>query len=69
MEVKELWHAFSDADRQALRMPGADFTVSTATEPGPMRAHFADGTKFDVHFTAKGDQKSTVSVQIGKLRP
>lgn len=65
--VRDVWHAFSDADRRELWMPGVDFTVSTATELRSMRAHFADGTKLDVHFTAKGDHKSTVSIQVRKL--
>lgn len=67
VEVRELWHAFSDAGRRELWMPGAEFTVSTATEPRSMRTHFADGTKLDVRFTAKGDRNGTVSVQVRKL--
>ena len=65
--VRDVWQALSDADRRQLWMPNAEFSVSTATELKSMRARLADGTRLDVHFTAKGDLKSTVSVQVRKI--
>ena len=65
--VSRLWQAFSNPAHRELWMPGVEFSVSTATKPRSMRTHLADGTKLDVYFTAKGDLKSTVSVQVRKL--
>ncbi|MEJ2340869.1 MAG: hypothetical protein P8Y10_01570 [Gemmatimonadales bacterium] len=65
--VADLWDAFHDPDRRARWLPGVELTVRTATKPKSMRMRLEDDTPLNVYFTAKGAQKSSVSLQVLRL--
>ena len=65
--VGELYRAFSDADRRSEWLGAVDLTVRTSTEDKSMRVRMSDDTPVDVYFYAKGDTKSSVSIQHRKL--
>jgi uncharacterized protein YndB with AHSA1/START domain len=63
-----LYAAWTDAKVRRRWLPGAKFTVSTATPNRSIRMAWADdGTRVEVMFYAKGAGKSQVTVQHGKL--
>ena len=65
--VAALWTAFHDPDRRAQWLSDVELTIRTATEPKSMRMRLADETPLNVYFTAKGERKSAVSLQILQL--
>ena len=65
--VAHLWSAFHDPEQRARWLPGVELTVRTATEPRSMRMRLADETPLNAYFTAKGEAKSSVSLQILQL--
>ena len=60
--VSELWRAFEDTAVRASWLP-EKLTIRTATKPKSMRIRLADDSPLDAYFTAKGDAKSSVSLQ------
>src|SRR4029079_5290011 len=57
-------------DTRARRawLPDSDFTVRKATANKSLRITWVDGkTNLDVNFSAKGDDRSQVAVEHGKL--
>lgn len=65
--VGELYRAWLDDAIRGRWLDRPDFTVGTAREGRSLRVAFDDGTRLDVAFTAKGDSKSTVTVEHRKL--
>jgi hypothetical protein len=62
-----LYRAFHDAPTRALWLPGVDLTVRAATRGKSMRITWPDRTSVAVGFASRGDAKSQVAVQHGKL--
>jgi len=64
--VERLYQAFAD-DEERARWLGADVTVTKATPHRSVRMRLADGTPVEAYLTAKGPDKSSVSVQQRRL--
>jgi hypothetical protein len=62
-----LFAAWTDAKVRRRWLPGAKFTVSKATPNKSIRMVWADGTRVEVNFFAKGAGKSQVAVEHKKL--
>jgi uncharacterized protein YndB with AHSA1/START domain len=62
-----LYRAFHDAPTRARWLPGVDLTVRAATRGKSMRLTWPDRTSVAVGFASRGDAKSQVAVQHGKL--
>jgi uncharacterized protein YndB with AHSA1/START domain len=62
-----LYRAFHDAPTRARWLPGVDLTVRAATRGKSMRITWPDRTSVAVGFATRGDAKSQVAVQHGKL--
>jgi hypothetical protein len=62
-----LYRAFHDGPTRARWLPGVDLTVRTATRGKSMRITWPDRTSVAVGFASRGDAKSQVAVQHGKL--
>ena len=67
VSVSRLYSAFEDAAQRDRWLPDVDLTIRTATVDKSMRCRLAGDAALDVHFTAKGDAKSTVSLQLRNL--
>jgi hypothetical protein len=65
--LARLYRGFSDKRNRAKWLPGVDLTIRTATKDKSMRITWPDGTSVVVGFLSKGDAKSSVQVQHGKL--
>jgi hypothetical protein len=65
--LARLYRGFSDKRNRAKWLPGVDLTVRTATKDKSMRITWPDGTSVVVGFLSKGNGKSSVQVQHGKL--
>jgi hypothetical protein len=65
--VEVLFHAWSDAKLRRRWLVGASVGIRTSTPPKSMRLDWEDGGIIAVGFIAKGESKSTVAVQRGKL--
>jgi uncharacterized protein YndB with AHSA1/START domain len=66
--VDRLYEAFADASRRERWLPGAELRERTASKPKSVRFDWADGTtRVNVFFTAKGEAKSTATVQHERL--
>lgn len=64
--VDELYRAWEDGAQRA-RWLGESFSVRRATPSKSMRITWNDNTNLDVHFYAKGEQKSQVTLEHSKL--
>jgi uncharacterized protein YndB with AHSA1/START domain len=62
-----LYRAWHDAPTRARWLPGVDLTVRTATRGKSMRITWPDRTSVAVDFAGRGQGKSQVAVQHGKL--
>lgn len=67
VSVARLYRAFSDPDLRRRWLPGVTLTVRTAAAEKSMRITWEDETSVGVWFVAKGEGKSLVQVQHGKL--
>lgn len=65
--LARLYRGFSDKRNRAKWLPGVDLTVRTATRDKYLRIAWPDGTPVVVGFQSKGDGKSSVYVQHGRL--
>jgi uncharacterized protein YndB with AHSA1/START domain len=65
--VADLCAAWTDAKVRRRWLPGAKFTVTTATPGKSIRMKWADDTRVEVGFVAKGPGKSQVAVEHRKL--
>jgi hypothetical protein len=62
VHVSRLFQAWTDDDARARWLGEGKLVVRGTTEDRSLRARWEDGTPVDVRFTAKGDEKSEVSV-------
>jgi hypothetical protein len=63
-----LYHAWADAKARRAWQPDGEFTVRKATANKSLRITWVDGkTNLDVNFSAKGDDRSQVAIEHGKL--
>jgi uncharacterized protein YndB with AHSA1/START domain len=65
--VSRLFRAFHDPKIRRRWLGPVKLTVRTSTPTKSMRATWADGTSLELYFAAKGQAKSQVAVQHGKL--
>ena len=65
--VAELYHAFADPVLRSRWLPDTELEIRTATSGKIMRITWEDGSSVAAHFADKGDAKSTVTIQHGKL--
>jgi hypothetical protein len=65
--VGVLYGAFAEARKRARWLPGIALTVRRATPDKSVRITWEDGTSVEVWLMAKGDGKSSASVQHRKL--
>jgi uncharacterized protein YndB with AHSA1/START domain len=65
--IARLYRAFRDQRLRSRWLPGVELTVRTAIPERSMRITWDDGTSVELWFTAKGDEKSQVSVQHVRL--
>lgn len=66
--LSRLYKAFSDKRTRRRWLPDVDLTLRTSRVDRSMRVSWDDGTAVDISFTAKGDDKSQVSIQHRKLK-
>ena len=67
VEVERLFAAWSDARQRNRWLPGARMQVRRETAPKSMRVTWGKSEDLDLNFFAKGDDKSMVQLQHGKL--
>ncbi|MBV1858650.1 MAG: hypothetical protein KUG77_09590, partial [Nannocystaceae bacterium] len=67
VDITTLFAAFKDPRRRKKWMGTGWKRIRVSTEDRSMRVDWDDGTQVNVHFTAKGPGKSSVSVQHVKL--
>jgi len=68
VSLARLYKAWSDKKVRAQWLADADYTIRKATPKKSMRITWSDGkTSVEVNFYEKGDGKSQVTVQHGKL--
>jgi len=67
VELDRLYAAWSDGRQRARWLPAAPIQVRRASEGKSMRITWDRTEDLDVNFFAKGDEKSLVQVQHGKL--
>jgi hypothetical protein len=65
--VARLYSAFEDLESRGRWLPGIRLEIRTATRDKSMRCRLPADRPLDVHFTVKGDSKSTVSIQLRGL--
>jgi hypothetical protein len=66
--VTKLFDAFSRPSQRSKWLGGAKFTIRKQTRPKTIRATWGDdGSSVDLYFVAKGEAKSSVAIQHGKL--
>lgn len=69
VSVDTLYHSWNDKRRRKRWLTDAEFEVRKATPGKSMRITWVDGkTHLNVHFYARGEGKSQVTVQHGKLK-
>jgi hypothetical protein len=65
--VADLYRAFDDEALRDRWLPDVALTIRSSTVNKSMRIRMPDDTPLDVYFTAKGEAKSTVSLQHRRL--
>lgn len=65
--IGTLYEAFTSARSRARWLPGVDLTIRKATRDKSVRITWSDGTSVEVWLTAKGEAKSSASIQHTKL--
>ena len=65
--LARLYRGFSGKRSRAKWLPGVDLTVRTTTKDKHMRITWPDGSSVVVGFLSKGNGKSSVHVQHGRL--
>lgn len=65
--LADLWTAWTDELARNAWLLEADFQVRKATPEKTLRLAWAGSSTVDVSFSAKGDQRSSVTVQHNKL--
>lgn len=65
--VEDVYSAWTDEAVRAGWLPGAPFTIRKATPARSVRITWMDGTRLDVELYEKGERKSQVAVEHGRL--
>jgi hypothetical protein len=65
--VAKLYRAFADEALRERWLPGVEWAVRTAVPETSIRLTWADETRVAVYFVAKGEAKSTVTIQHERL--
>lgn len=65
--LAKLYQSFATKRARGRWMPGANPTVRSARRDRSVRFTWNDGTSVEISFTAKGDRKTQVSVEHGRL--
>jgi hypothetical protein len=65
--VARVYSAWATAAARRRWLDGAGFTITTSTPNRSIRFAWEDGTRGDVGFVAKGDDKTQVAIGHGKL--
>jgi uncharacterized protein YndB with AHSA1/START domain len=65
--VSKLYEAFATPRARKRWLSGVELTVRKGTPDRSLRITWGDGTPVQLSFTAKGDAKSQVAIQHGKL--
>ena len=65
--VRRLYRAFSDPRTRARWLPGVNMKIRRATPAKSARVTWNDGTSLEAYFAPKGEAKSQVVVQHGRL--
>lgn len=65
--VSELYCAWVEPEWRALWLGDPDLEIRTSTTDKSIRGRWGNGTAIDAYFTAKGDAKSSVSLQAKQL--
>ncbi|HEY9421380.1 MAG TPA: DUF4287 domain-containing protein [Thermoanaerobaculia bacterium] len=65
--VSRLFEAWCDEEQRRLWLPVAAMTIRKATPDKSLRITWGDGSNVDVNLYPKGDAKSQVSIEHGKL--
>ena len=67
VSAARLFETWLDEEARHRWLPDADFSIRKATPPKSIRLNWADGSLVEVNLTAKGPDKTTVTVQHSKL--
>ena len=65
--VGDVYEAWGNARRRAQWLPGAKLTIRKATENKTLRVTWGDGSNLEVSLHAKGQSKTQIAVQHGRL--
>lgn len=65
--VSRLFEAWCDEEQRRLWLPVSGMTIRKATPDKSLRITWGDGSNVDVNLYSKGDAKSQVSIEHGKL--
>lgn len=65
--IERLYAAFVDESLRATWLPGVGLRLRTATPHRTARFDWDDGARLALGFTAKGDARSTVAMEVARL--
>jgi len=65
--VDDVYEAWGNVRRRAQWLPGAKLTIRKATENKTLRVTWGDGSNLEVRLDPKGQAKTQISVQHGRL--
>jgi uncharacterized protein YndB with AHSA1/START domain len=65
--VGDVYEAWGNTRRRAQWLPGAKLTIRKATENKTLRVTWGDGSNLEVSLYAKGQSKTQIAVQHGRL--
>ena len=66
--VGDVYEAWGNTRRRAEWLPGAKLTIRKATENKTLRVTWGDGSNIEVSLYAKGQAKTQIAVQHGRLK-
>ena len=66
--VGDVYEAWGNARRRAVWLPGTKLTIRKATENKTLRVTWGDGSNLEVSLFAKGQSKTQIAVQHGRLK-
>lgn len=65
--AERVYDAWLDPQTRAAWLPGVDFTIRKSTPPKILRLNWSDGSRLEVRLTAKGADRTAVTVQQDKI--
>lgn len=65
--VRIAWQAVHSDEERDVWLPDLPLEITTANPDRSIRARLDDGTRLDVYFTAKGDDRCSIQMQHRKL--